>query len=62
MGDFILSPYRSVAEVDAAAHHLPHPPEWNHPRGTQPLEAQRRQEIPGRRGIDNDQNVALAYR
>ena len=55
VSDFILCPYRSVAEVDAATHHLPHPPERNHPRGTQPLETQRRQEIPGRRGIDNDQ-------
>jgi hypothetical protein len=31
MSDLILFPYRSVAEVDAAAHHLPHPPEWDRP-------------------------------
>ena len=42
--------FRPVAEVDATADHLPHPPEWNHPRGTQPLEEECRQEVPGRRG------------
>ena len=38
---------RPVAQVDAAADHLPHPPERLHSRGAQPLEEECRQALRG---------------